>query len=96
MKFEDDPITVTLSERKNRLTIECTPEGARSIYFALREYSDHLIKSILEAQEGEGPQMFEDLMFLGSQLGKTNEALFHLLENHTITETNRIYKWLDV
>lgn len=74
------------------LTLHCEREDAAMVYFALREYSDKLVKSLKKAKELD----WEDKMFLHESLYKINHLLFEILDNHPKAEALEIRQWLDV
>jgi hypothetical protein len=63
--------------------VEIPWEQMRTIWFALREYEDNLLKSLTEAVHADSP---EDLMFLGEQLSKCGKLRYEMLTDPTAVE----------
>lgn len=79
-------------EGTTTLTMVCEREDAALVYFALRDYADHLQKSLKKSKT----QDFEDRAFLHEQLGKINAFIFQMLDDHPQAVADEIHRWLDV
>lgn len=80
---------------KDHVDLQCSMDEVRTLYFALRHYSDAIEADIKKASE-KGAEGFEDKMFLGLTLNQINSVLFDLLGNHTPEFKAELRKRLDV
>jgi hypothetical protein len=84
------------SDEPRLFLTELTGDEARTIYFALRDYADHIVRSINEAQERVDKHLGEDLMFLGETLQGIGKVLYDMTENHEPIMKTKVQEFLNV